>query len=132
MTDVQAEAGPSSSSAPKPSTIPIRLTSRSERYAIPESKYMVPSDWRRFQLSELINKVLETTQAVPFDFIIDDQLLRTSLAAYTESKGLTEVSGKESPSPWLVGGCAMLAGLFVVAQYCCCCRVPRLRLFRAG
>lgn len=51
---------------------------------------MVPSDWRRFQLSELINKVLENDQAVPFDFLVGDELLRTSLGNYTQSKGLTE------------------------------------------
>lgn len=38
--------------------IPIKLTTRASRHAIPEAKYMVPSDWRRYQLSELINKVL--------------------------------------------------------------------------
>ena len=101
MTDVQAEAGPSTAisagSAPAPTTkattIPIRLISRSDSHAIPASKYMVPSDWRRFQLSELINKVLGNEQAVPFDFIVEDELLRTSLGGFTEAKGLTEVGG---------------------------------------
>lgn len=52
---------------------------------------MVPSDWRRFQLSELINKVLASEQPVPFDFIIGEELLRTSLGAFAKAKGLTEV-----------------------------------------
>lgn len=52
---------------------------------------MVPSDWKRFQLSELINKVLENEQAIPFDFLVGDELLRSSLGGYTQSKGLTEV-----------------------------------------
>jgi ribosome biogenesis protein YTM1 len=55
---------------------------------------MVPSDWRRFQLSELINKVLGNEQAVPFDFIVEDELLRTSLGGFTQAKGLTEVGGR--------------------------------------
>lgn len=98
MTDVQAEAGPSSipdggpSAAAAPAkAIPVRLTSRTDKHAIPESKFMIPSDWRRFQLSELINKVLANEQAVPFDFVVGEELLRTSLGQFTQSKGLTEV-----------------------------------------
>lgn len=60
---------------------------------------MVPSDWRRFQLSELINKVLENDQAIPFDFLVGDELLRTSLGNYTQSKGLTEVGLDSSHAP---------------------------------
>jgi ribosome biogenesis protein YTM1 len=52
---------------------------------------MIPHDWRRFQLSELINKVLGNTDAaVPFDFIIDEKLLRSSLGEWTKARGLTE------------------------------------------
>ena len=32
---------------------------------------------------------------MPFDFIIDEQLLRTSLGAYVQSKGLTEETALE-------------------------------------
>lgn len=96
MTDVQAEAGPSQ---PRPSTtsanpamtMPIRLTSKTQRHALPDSRFMIPSDWRRYQLSELINKVLAHDQAVPFDFIINGELLRTTLGAFAKAKGLTEV-----------------------------------------
>jgi hypothetical protein len=55
MSKTVTEAQP----APSNATIPVRLTTRDSRYAIPDSKYLVPADWRRFQLSELINKVLE-------------------------------------------------------------------------
>lgn len=39
--------------------IAIRLTTRDNLYSIPSTKFLVPSSWRRFHLSELINKVLE-------------------------------------------------------------------------
>jgi hypothetical protein len=100
MTDVQAEAGPSTlpdggptatSGATATKAIPVRLTSRTDKHAIPESKFMIPSDWRRFQLSELINKVLGNEQAVPFDFVVGEELLRSSLGQFTQAKGLTEV-----------------------------------------
>lgn len=84
-------AAPTATVQSKPSMIPIRLTSRADKHAIPESKFMVPSDWKRFQLSELINKVLDNEQVIPFDFLIGDELLRSSLGGYTQSKGLTEV-----------------------------------------
>ena len=92
MTSVEAEAeaGPSNLN-PKISTIPVRLVSRTDAYAVPSSKFMIPSDWRRFQLSELINKVCGNEQAIPFDFIVNEELLRTSLGEWTKAKGLTEV-----------------------------------------
>lgn len=96
---MRAEAGPSSAAATSSASaaaapakaIPVRLTSRTDKHAIPESKFMIPSDWRRFQLSELINKVLGTEQAVPFDFVVGEELLRSSLGQFTQAKGLTEV-----------------------------------------
>lgn len=98
-TEAAPQASTSAASATagaqsKPSMIPIRLTSRADKHAIPESKFMVPSDWKRFQLSELINRVLENEQVIPFDFLIGDELLRTSLGGYTQSKGLTEVNSR--------------------------------------
>ncbi|KAG0148290.1 hypothetical protein CROQUDRAFT_654987 [Cronartium quercuum f. sp. fusiforme G11] len=72
-----------------PAMIPVRLVTKSKQYAIPNAKYMVPSDWKRFQLSELINKVLEHSQPIPFDFVIEDQLLRTSVKAFIDSRGLS-------------------------------------------
>jgi ribosome biogenesis protein YTM1 len=102
-----ATASEASTSAP--TTLAVRLTTRRSQHAIPDSKYMVPADWRRYQLSELINKVLENCESlrmlpaqlkviaprpakpVPFDFIVDGELLRTSIAAYIKAKGLSEV-----------------------------------------
>ncbi|EGG05904.1 uncharacterized protein MELLADRAFT_74936 [Melampsora larici-populina 98AG31] len=72
--------------------IPVRLVTKSKQYAIPNAKYMVPSDWKRFQLSELINKVLEHSQPIPFDFVIEDQLLRTSVKTFIDSRGLSTES----------------------------------------
>lgn len=37
----------------------IRLTTKDSAYSIPSTKFLVPANWRRFHLSELINKVLE-------------------------------------------------------------------------
>ena len=39
--------------------IAVRLTTKDSAYSIPSTKFLVPASWRRFHLSELINKVLE-------------------------------------------------------------------------
>lgn len=72
--------------------VPIRLTTRSTQFSIPATTYSVPLDWKRLHLSELLNKVLGLKdQRVPFDFLVDGQLLRASLGQTLESKGLTSV-----------------------------------------
>ncbi len=55
---------------------------------------MVPVSWRRTHLSTLVNKLVSSTSsgAVPFDFIIDSSLLRTTLGEYLEAGGLTSES----------------------------------------
>lgn len=42
--------------------IAIRLSTKDTAYSIPSTKFLVPSSWRRFHLSELINKVLENCE----------------------------------------------------------------------
>ncbi|KAJ9107932.1 hypothetical protein QFC19_002675 [Naganishia cerealis] len=71
--------------------VSINLYTRNPAHAIPQSTYLIPADWRRFQLSELINKVLNTTSGesaapTPFDFIIDGELLRTTLENWVKSR----------------------------------------------
>ncbi|TKY85857.1 hypothetical protein EX895_005398 [Sporisorium graminicola] len=77
-------------------TVPIILTTSLDQYAIPSGPYMVPVSWRRTHLSTLVNKLVSSTSdasatagAVPFDFIIDSALLRSTLGEYIEAGGLT-------------------------------------------
>lgn len=44
--------------------IAIRLSTKDPLYQIPPAKFLVPASWRRFHLSELINKVLENGELV--------------------------------------------------------------------
>ncbi|KAL7423568.1 ribosome biogenesis protein ytm1 [Cryptotrichosporon argae] len=75
---------------PAPRQLPINLFTRSPAYAIPQSTYFIPATWRRFQLSELINKVLgndadgEGRAPVPFDFVVEGEVLRGSLEAWVK------------------------------------------------
>lgn len=81
--------------------VPIKLRTSQATLAIPDVPYLVPTTWRRTQLSTLVNRLLQqggdedasaSAKSIPFDFIVDGQLLRTSLTQYLESKGLTEES----------------------------------------
>lgn len=50
-------------------SIPVTFTT-STAYPLPPQKYFIPSTWKRFQLSQLINKALSLDQPVPFDFVV--------------------------------------------------------------
>jgi ribosome biogenesis protein YTM1 len=98
----------SSSSAPQTGglkQLPISLFTRSHPDQIPSSTYFLPSNWRRYQLSELINKVLKTPQPVPFDFLINGEVLRGSLEAWSklnrggDEEGTIEVEYVRSVMP---------------------------------
>ena len=75
------------------SAVPIRLRTSLPGCSIPYVPYMVPIEWRRAQLSTLVNKVLAAAagghKPLPFDFIADGELLRTSLDEYIARKGLS-------------------------------------------
>lgn len=85
--------------------VPIKLTTSLATLSIPDVPYLIPTAWRRTQLSTLVNRLLQQSsqgtdtqtdtdaaQAIPFDFIIDGEILRTSLDQYLDSKNLTEES----------------------------------------
>lgn len=81
-------AGPSGAAAGD-RQLPINLFTQDPSNAIPQSTYLLPSSWRRFQLSELINKVLQNTpehgaKPVPFDFVVEGEVLRGSLEAWVK------------------------------------------------
>ncbi|KNZ54306.1 uncharacterized protein VP01_2983g1 [Puccinia sorghi] len=91
-TTIQLEKMAPTTAQQQPVMVTVRLTTKSTRYSIPNAKYLVPADWKRFQLSQLINKVLQLAQPVPFDFVVNDQLLRTSVKSFIDSHGLSTES----------------------------------------
>lgn len=76
--------------------IQIRLVTRDENLKVPESAFYVPVSLKRYGLSEIVNQLLDrddSERPIPFDFLIDGELLRISLDDYLTSKGLsTETS----------------------------------------
>lgn len=53
---------------------------------------MIPLDWKRYQLSQLINKALNLPKPIPFDFLVHGEILITSLCEWRAEKGVGEVS----------------------------------------
>lgn len=53
------------------------------------SNLYVPISLQRYGLSEIVNHLLELEQKVPFDFLINGVLLRTSLQQYINTNGLS-------------------------------------------
>jgi ribosome biogenesis protein YTM1 len=54
---------------------------------IPPQTYLLPSNWKRFQLSQLVNKILSPPQPIPFDFLINGEVLRSSLELWAKRNG---------------------------------------------
>jgi len=78
------------------STQPVTLSTQTQ-YLIPSQKFMIPTTWRRYQLSQLINKVLELPKPVPFDFLVKGELLRSTLASWCAENGVGEVRSPYIP-----------------------------------
>ncbi|KAG6330451.1 hypothetical protein ID866_8639 [Astraeus odoratus] len=78
-----------SSSGSVVTTHPVVFTTKTS-YVLPAQKFMIPLDWRRYQLSQLINKALSLPKPIPFDFLIHGEILRTSLGEWRTEKGLGE------------------------------------------
>lgn len=88
--------GASAAAAPAERQLPIVLKTSLSTLQIPQQPYLVPISWRRTQLSTLVNRLLVGTSeaavatSIPFDFIVDGELLRTSLAQWLSANGKTE------------------------------------------
>ena len=65
---------------------PVIFTTRTP-YPLPSQKFMIPSTWKRYQLSQLINKALSLPNPIPFDFIFRGEIIRGSLGDVGAGEG---------------------------------------------
>lgn len=70
---------------------PVVFTTQTA-YPLPSQKFMIPETWKRYQLSQLINKALSLPNPVPFDFLVRGEVLRGSLREWGTENGVGEVS----------------------------------------
>jgi len=76
---------------PKPGDGEIVVSFKSKlpvKFQVPEDHFVLPSTLARYGLSEVVNRLLSFEQPVPFDFLIDGEYLRTSLAQYIQDRKL--------------------------------------------
>ncbi|KAH0127179.1 ribosome biogenesis protein ytm1, partial [Aureobasidium melanogenum] len=73
------------------SQVRIQLSTRSPDIELPEDTgpILVSTELRRYQLSTLVNRLLETEQPVPFEFLINGQFLRTSIDEFLTANGIS-------------------------------------------
>lgn len=69
---------------------PVVFTTQTQ-YPLPTQKFMIPASWKRYQLSQLVNKALSLLKHVPFEFLVRGEILRGSLAEWCAEKGVAEV-----------------------------------------
>ncbi|CCD24907.1 Ytm1p NDAI_0E00910 [Naumovozyma dairenensis CBS 421] len=81
----------SSEEAPDKSQLKIRFFTREkdESLHVQDTPMYVPITLKRYGLSEIVNHILESPTPIPFDFLVDGELLRTSLQEYLTKKGLS-------------------------------------------
>ncbi|KAF8914198.1 WD40-repeat-containing domain protein [Gymnopilus junonius] len=103
------------------------------QYPLPSQKFMIPTSWRRYQLSQLINKALSLEKPVPFDFLVRGELLHTTLSEWCKENGVgeeetLEIEYIESVMPpqkmsdfphedWVSAISCQVPGYFLTASY---------------
>ncbi|KAF8193065.1 ribosome biogenesis protein YTM1 [Pholiota molesta] len=68
---------------------PVVFTTQTQ-YPLPSQKFMIPTSWKRYQLSQLVNKALSLEKPVPFDFLVRGELLHTTLSEWCSENGVGE------------------------------------------
>ncbi|CAG8639628.1 4962_t:CDS:10 [Funneliformis caledonium] len=69
--------------------VQVRFVTKQPEFAVTDTPILVPAKLKRYGLSEIINHLLGFEKPVPFDFMIDNLFLRTSLLEYLENSGLS-------------------------------------------
>eukprot|EP00727_Mastigamoeba_balamuthi_P010463 m51a1_g6039 putative wd40 repeat-containing protein (461) ;mRNA; f:161429-163867 len=64
------------------------VTSLPEDMKVTETPFSVPSRLTRLGLSEVVNHLLATSSPVPFDFLVGNEFLRTTLARHMAERGI--------------------------------------------
>lgn len=79
--------------------VPLTLKTSIPDLSLPPISYLVPTNFSRAHLSTLVNRLLaqstSLTSTIPFDFIVEGQLLRESLESWLDKNGKTVEEGIE-------------------------------------
>ncbi|KAG6553301.1 hypothetical protein Mapa_005035 [Marchantia paleacea] len=73
--------------------VQVRFTTKlEEEFRVVSTPFAAPSSLTRYGLSEVINALLGLEKPIPFDFLLDDELIRTSLEDLLLAKNLSAES----------------------------------------
>ncbi|KAI9064928.1 WD40 repeat-like protein [Trametes sanguinea] len=113
-------------------THPVVFTTQTP-YPLPSQKFMIPASWKRYQLSQLVNKALSLPKPIPFEFLVRGEILRGTLAEWCAEHGVgeeetLEIEYFESVVPpqrmssiphedWVSSISCQLPGYFLTASY---------------
>ena len=60
-----------------------------DKYRVTEEPIAIPTRLKRFGLSDIVNHLLQLSKPVPFDFLLNDTLLRGSLLKGIQTQKLS-------------------------------------------
>ena len=72
--------------------VQVRFVSKLE-IGVPDNSFAVPVTLARYGLSEIVNHFLEEDNQRPFDFLINNQFLRSTISKYLIKTGVTGEAG---------------------------------------
>ncbi|OLL22640.1 Ribosome biogenesis protein ytm1 [Neolecta irregularis DAH-3] len=72
--------------------VQVKFTTRHADLKVDQVPILVPLELKRYGLSEVVNHLLASETPIPFEFLIDGELLKMSLANYLTAKGLSTES----------------------------------------
>ncbi len=87
----------------------MQFVTAAEEFRVTEAPFAVPLRLNHEGLSGVICHLLELEPAVPFDFFVEGELLRSSLRKHMRTHGVSHVSGLRGGLPALLGtGCSAM------------------------
>ncbi|KAH9846741.1 WD40 repeat-like protein [Lenzites betulinus] len=102
-------------------------------YPLPSQKFMIPASWKRYQLSQLVNKALSLPKPIPFEFLVRGEILRGTLSEWCAENSVgeeetLEIEYFESVMPpqrmstlphedWVSSISCQIPGYFLTASY---------------
>jgi ribosome biogenesis protein YTM1 len=71
------------------SKVQVRFVSRHTEYVVPDTPILIPTQLRRYGLSQVINHLLDLQPPQVFDFLVEGHFLRTSLQKYLDENNMS-------------------------------------------
>jgi ribosome biogenesis protein len=90
-TATETAVAASAAGSSRPSQVRVHLKTRAEDIQLPQDfgAILVSTEFKRYQLSTLVNRLLETEKPIPLEFLINGQFLRTSLDDFLTQNGIS-------------------------------------------